>query len=61
MNDLLDNVIFTETNEDTNSRNTIEYHTWREAVLKRDRNTCQCCGETNDLQVHHIKNFSSNI
>lgn len=27
----------------------------RQAVLKRDNYTCQKCGSTNDLHVHHIK------
>ena len=35
-----------------------EYETWRRNVLKRDNETCQCCGRsTNYLEVHHINSF----
>jgi 5-methylcytosine-specific restriction endonuclease McrA len=29
------------------------YDTWKYPILKRDNFTCQHCGSTNDLQVHH--------
>ena len=38
-------------------RNSKEYLEWRDNVLKRDSYTCQCCGSTNDLNVHHLNNF----
>lgn len=38
-----------------------EYKEWRNKVFKRDNYTCQCCGNYGGkLNVHHIKNFSSN-
>ena len=36
-----------------------QYKQWREAVLKRDKYTCQYCGKVGGkLNVHHIKPFS---
>lgn len=37
-----------------------EYLNWREAVYRRDRYTCQCCGDNKggNLVAHHILNFS---
>jgi hypothetical protein len=35
----------------------ISSETWRalrERCLKRDKRTCQCCGATEDLHVHHL-------
>lgn len=41
------------------SRNTVEYISWRENVYKRDNFTCQNCGKRGgNLQAHHIKPFS---
>jgi len=34
-----------------------QYQNWRKRVLNRDNNICQCCGETDNLHVHHIRNF----
>lgn len=31
------------------------YSRLRQEVLRRDRWRCQCCGRTEDLQVHHIE------
>lgn len=31
---------------------------WRHTVLERDNYMCQCCGEQEHLEVHHIENFS---
>ena len=43
-------------------KNTEEYKQWRESVFKRDNYTCQCCKDNkgNNLEAHHIENFSSN-
>lgn len=38
-------------------RNSDIYKEWREAVLERDRYTCQCCGSKENLHVHHKNNF----
>jgi 5-methylcytosine-specific restriction endonuclease McrA len=36
--------------------NTREYKSWRIAVLRRDRRTCQLCGQQGgQLEVHHIR------
>lgn len=36
--------------------NTKEYKSWRDSVLKRDRFTCQLCGQKGGkLEVHHIR------
>ena len=36
--------------------NTKEYKNWRTLVLKRDRYTCQLCGQQGgQLEVHHIR------
>lgn len=35
------------------------YIAWRRAVLKRDGYSCQGCGETKSLQVHHIKSWAN--
>lgn len=44
-------------------RKSKEYYLWRDEVLSRDKNTCQCCGNKNKrkLRVHHIENFNENI
>lgn len=34
------------------------YFEWRRQVLKRDRYTCQCCGETHYLNSHHLYDFA---
>ena len=38
-----------------------EYQDWRQAVLSRDKHTCQECFNNNHLHVHHIKHFSQII
>lgn len=40
--------------------NTPEYKTWRKAVLKRDKRTCQMpgCKSKRRLQVHHIMTWA---
>lgn len=39
-------------------RDSVEYKLWREAVLKRDRNECIWCGDKENLQADHIKQFA---
>tara|TARA_R110000868_G_scaffold171824_1_gene407602 strand:- start:1872 stop:2351 length:480 start_codon:yes stop_codon:yes gene_type:complete len=39
-------------------RNSFPYRDWRSNVLKRDKYTCQECGDTKKLNVHHKKSFS---
>ena len=39
-------------------RSTPEYHQWIQDSLERDNYTCQCCGSTENLEVHHIFNYS---
>jgi hypothetical protein len=35
-----------------------ELYIWRKEVLKRDNYTCQECGKTKKLQVHHINSWA---
>lgn len=44
--------------ETAKKRNNYTYRKWRESVLKRDRYRCKECGDTNNLEVHHIKPFA---
>lgn len=37
-----------------------EYKIWRTSVMTRDANTCQKCGSTSNLEVHHIKTPQDN-
>ena len=39
-------------------RYTSEYNIWRKKCLKRDNYTCQICGTTENLCVHHIKPYA---
>jgi hypothetical protein len=40
-------------------RNSFDFETWRNNILKRDNYTCQDCGKQGgDLEAHHIKTFS---
>lgn len=40
-------------------RQSIEYRQWQNAVHKRDKYTCQCCGQRYDhIEVHHVYPFS---
>lgn len=36
------------------SENYAKYSRWRRAVLRRDENSCQICGRTTQLEVHHV-------
>jgi len=40
------------------NRSTQEYHQWIQESLERDNYTCQCCGSTENLEVHHILNYA---
>lgn len=44
--------------ENVSDRNSLEYRNWVYKALERDNYTCQCCGLTNNLEVHHILNYS---
>lgn len=39
-------------------RKTARYKKWRMAVLQRDENICLQCGSTENLHVHHIKEWA---
>lgn len=43
-----------------NARNLSDYKEWREIVLKRDKSTCQVCGETRKPHAHHIFSYKNN-
>lgn len=38
-----------------------EYITFTRKVLARDNYTCQCCKSRNNLQVHHLYSYKSNM
>lgn len=40
-------------------RATTELRLWRKAVFERDNHSCQKCGASGKLTVHHIRNFVS--
>jgi len=44
--------------KDNGTRGSSEYRVWVKASLERDDNTCQCCGSTQNPEVHHILNFA---
>lgn len=50
------------TSENQRIRSTDEYKNWRISVFSKDNYICQCCGDSkgNNLESHHIENFSSN-
>lgn len=48
----------TEKGTTQKKRNSYAYRKWREKVLKRDGYTCQKCGATDKLHVHHKKSFA---
>jgi hypothetical protein len=45
------------TSENIKQRNSALYKKWRKSVLERDGYTCCKCGESTNLQVHHIVRF----
>lgn len=47
-------------NENSRIRKSEEYNNWRLEVLNKYSYKCLKCGNTNNLNVHHIENFSSN-
>jgi hypothetical protein len=42
------------------SRPASEIKEWRLSVMSRDEFTCQACGNSKDLQAHHIESWSTN-
>lgn len=48
-----------KTSENDKIRQSVEYRQWQNAVKKRDKYTCQCCGKRyKEITVHHIFPFS---
>lgn len=47
--------------EELKIRKSSKYNSWRNKVLKRDKETCQICGSEINIIAHHIKNFSDNL
>ena len=45
------------TGETVKKRNTYGYRKWRNSVIERDKK-CQICGSKENLEAHHIKEFS---
>lgn len=43
-------------------RTSSSYEIWRDAVYKKDWYTCQCCGQSSNIEknAHHIINFAEN-
>jgi len=46
---------------DSNKRYSKPYQKWKKAVLERDHYKCCYCGRKNNLNVHHIKQYTDNI
>ena len=49
---------FIDNTNKTVNRDSKEYNRFLESVLKRD-GVCQCCGNKEDLEVHHLFSFKS--
>ncbi len=47
-----------EVSDDARQRRSYKAKKWRETVLERDNFTCQECGSTEQLHVHHILPFA---
>ncbi|GEM_PF-5105015 len=43
---------------ESDKRRSGNYHNWRETILKRDNYSCQCCGRSKSLEVHHLHPYS---
>ena len=41
------------------SRTSFEYMLWEENVKNRDKHRCIICGETDELEVHHISPYAT--
>jgi 5-methylcytosine-specific restriction endonuclease McrA len=53
-------IIDTERVVNSRSRKVTKYYSWRMAVLRRDKFTCQICRDKGDrMEAHHIKSFKS--
>lgn len=51
-----------KTPENQRERSSKKYADWRKAVFLRDNFTCQMCGQVGRrLNVHHIKQWSTNV
>lgn len=55
LEDRIDRLTDKNKNNPSYLRKTKEYKEFRKEVLKRDNYRCAKCGETENLQVHHIK------
>lgn len=55
LEDRIDRLTDKNKNNPSYLRKTKEYKEFRKEVLKRDNYRCVKCGETENLQVHHIK------
>lgn len=42
---------------DNDGRKSKEYNAWRKAVKKKDKFCCQVCGDTKDLEIHHLDSY----
>lgn len=47
--------------EDLTARSRRAIQHWKKAVLKRDKHTCIGCGTIENLEIHHIKPYSTHI
>lgn len=50
----INNALFSNSSD----RHSPEYKNWVFNCLERDNYTCQCCGSNNNLEVHHLLNYS---
>lgn len=42
------------------NRSSPEYKAWRKEIFKRDKYTCQVCGDKNHIEAHHIMSYVDN-
>ena len=45
--------------ENQKARSTPEYEKWRKAVFEKDGYVCQCCGEGEKKEAHHLLDFAN--